>query len=443
MKKRSFVPWLTILSGLSLAAVIGLTVGLSYPLPSEAPLLLWLTRLDPLLLAAVTLTSGWPEWWWLPMTVLTVTMVWGRVFCGWLCPVGGLLNLLQIVGERAGRNRRGSQPQFMKKAKQFRWYWLAVAMAFLAAGTNWPLLFTPFHLLSEVVAETAQGRIPWLLIILVTTAVLFAPRFWCICLCPTGLLLSFFSRWRKRLLISSDCTRCGECQRRCPMGAATPDKREIGDDCILCFRCYETCPVSAVKGWKSGEVAASWPASSNSRRVFLKTVLTAAGAYAVSPLVLTEGSTRALRPPGALSGSSFALGCSRCGRCIKVCPSQCLQPMPWTGSFMNYLTPQILPRKARCELCMQCQDVCPTGAIAKIDEDQAAIGIAVIDNQACIAWTESKLCLICREQCPRQAVEIDDKRRPYINKQRCVGCGACENACPLDDAAVVIHPPVA
>lgn len=431
---------LTILPTVFLVIMVWLTIGLQYPLPAEAPLLLWLTRLDPLLLAATVITAGWPTWWWLPVTVLAVTILWGRVFCGWVCPVGGMLNLLQILQESTGRQNRRPAYQFLSQAKQFRWYWLAAALALLAAGTNWILLFTPFHLLTESIVEITQRRIPWLLGLLVMLGVLIIPRFWCVCLCPTGLVLSLFSRWRRGLVIGGGCTRCDECHRRCPMGAASPDTGEIGDDCILCFRCYEACPVSAVAVSKNITTPIFPIPSGSSRRVFLKAVFTAAGAYAVSPVLLAEGSGGALRPPGALDGSAFALSCSRCGRCMRACPSQCLQPMPMTAGFTNYLSPQIVPRKARCELCLQCQAVCPTGAIEQCSEDQVAIGMAEINYRSCIAWTEGKLCLVCREQCPRQAVEMDDKKRPSIDQQRCVGCGACENACPLEDAAVVVRP---
>ncbi|MCC5466649.1 4Fe-4S binding protein [Pelosinus baikalensis] len=49
-----------------------------------------------------------------------------------------------------------------------------------------------------------------------------------------------------------------------------------------------------------------------------------------------------------------------------------------------------------------------------------------------------EMCLICKEQCPVNAVVLDDRKRPYVDSHKCVGCGACENACPLDEAAIKI-----
>lgn len=446
MRKSRLRFWRTAVPLAMLAITVWLILGLAYPLPDESPLLLWLTRLDPLLLAAVWPIQGWPDWWWLPMLMIAVTIAFGRVFCGWLCPVGGLLNTLAwLMPSRLSRNQRLLQSAG-SSLKQMRWYWLAALLAMLAAGTSWPLLLTPFHLISQGIYEIWQNRLPWLIIVPVLLAVLLFPRFWCVYVCPTGLVLAGLSRWRKRLVITNKCSQCQACRHVCPMSAADPEGRQITQDCMLCLRCRDICPTEAV-GWSSDrQVAGRVGAESEnvyypSRRVVIKAALTAAGAYALSPALLPSAQAGMLRPPGALAGAQFALSCSRCGRCLKACPSQCLQPVPLTGGFANYLSPVIIPRQARCELCMICQDVCPTGAITKISEDQTAIGTAVLDNRSCIAWIEGKLCLVCREQCPRQAVEIDEHKRPSINNDLCVGCGACENSCPLDEAAVIVIPP--
>lgn len=442
MRKSRLRFWRTAVPLAMLAITVWLIFGLAYPLPDESPLLLWLTRLDPLLLAAVLPAHGLPDWWWLPLIMVAVTIAFGRVFCGWLCPVGGLLNTLAwLMPSRLSRKHRLPQSSL----KQMRWYWLVAVLALLAAGTSWPLLLTPFHLISQGMYELWQNRLPWLIIVPVLLAVLLFPRFWCVYVCPTGLVLAGLSRWRKRLVITNKCTNCQACRHVCPMAAADPQGRQMTQDCMLCLRCRDICPAEAV-AWSSDRQVAGRAKTERenvyypSRRVVLKAALTAAGVYALSPALLPSTQAGLLRPPGALAGAQFALACSRCGRCMKACPSQCLQPAPLTGGFANYLSPVIIPRQARCELCMICQDVCPTGAITKISEDQAAIGTAILDNRSCIAWTEGKLCLVCREQCPRQAVEIDEHKRPSINNDLCVGCGACENSCPLDEAAVVVVP---
>ena len=446
MRKHNLRFWRIAVPLAMLTITVWLTLGLAYPLPAESPLLLWLTRLDPLLLAAVWSGQGLPDWWWQPLILIGVTVAFGRVFCGWVCPVGGFLNTLAELMPSGISKKHHLRQAACGSLKQIRWYWLAAVLALLAAGSSLPLLLTPFHLISQSIFEFWQHRLPWLILLPVAFAVLLFPRFWCVYICPTGLVLAGLSHWRKRLIITNKCSQCQACRHVCPMDAADPAGKKIIQDCILCLRCHEICPTAAVTWLSDSQVAsgagtATQSAYYPSRRIVIKAAMTAAGAYALSPALMTTAHAALLRPPGALAGAQFALACSRCGRCMKACPSQCLQPLPLAAGFTNYLSPVVIPRKARCELCMLCQEVCPTGAIARISEEQAAIGTAVLDNRRCLAWTEGKLCLVCREQCPRQAVEIDEHKRPAINDDLCVGCGACENSCPLDEAAVIVVPP--
>ena len=442
MKRWLIILGRTILPLGVLAAMLWLFKGLVYPLPPETPLLLWLSRLDPLLLLAALRLDGLPEWWWLPATVITVTILWGRLFCGWLCPLGGLLHVLHNLRfALVGRQSRWNFHTYrFHPLGEWRWYWLVLLLGLLAAGSNWPLLLTPFHLLTQSLYEMGQNRAPYLLIVPVVLGLLIYPRFWCVYLCPTGLLLSGLSRWRRRgLAMTSGCVGCGRCRQVCPMQAANPAQLAVSSDCITCLRCTAVCPAAAIV-WQSA-ASAGIPEPSLpgvSRRVFLMAAAASAGGMALGPAVKAQAAPAVLRPPGALRGTDFALSCSRCGRCLQGCPSQCLQPMPAAAGLSDFLTPRIMPRQARCELCFQCQEVCPTGAIQKVPVEQVRIGLAHIKRRECIAWTEGKLCLVCREQCPLQAVDMDRHQRPSINEKLCVGCGACENSCPLEKPAVVV-----
>lgn len=57
-----------------------------------------------------------------------------------------------------------------------------------------------------------------------------------------------------------------------------------------------------------------------------------------------------------------------------------------------------------------------------------------------MAWAEGKLCLVCAEQCPVHAVDMDEAKRPSINGKKYIGCGACENCCPVEQPAIVVGP---
>ncbi len=99
-------------------------------------------------------------------------------------------------------------------------------------------------------------------------------------------------------------------------------------------------------------------------------------------------------------------------------------------------TPCLAPLQGRCEMCLLCQDVCPTGAIRQVPVEQVKIGTAVIDHRRCLAWGQGKYCLVCVEQCPFQAAVMDERQRPVVRADRCKGCGACENGCPVPGAAI-------
>jgi ferredoxin-type protein NapH len=115
--------------------------------------------------------------------------------------------------------------------------------------------------------------------------------------------------------------------------------------------------------------------------------------------------------------------------------------MPITDGIECYGTPYIIPRQASCSLCLACQDVCPTGALEKVNVEQVKMGSSSIDKKRCLAWSFEKLCFICGEQCPMLAISADDQIRPIVDKNICVGCGTCEKACPVEgDAAIRVTP---
>ncbi len=148
------------------------------------------------------------------------------------------------------------------------------------------------------------------------------------------------------------------------------------------------------------------------------------------------GRLEALRPPGALPGAAFAAACIGCFRCAEVCPPGAIRLTP---------LPSIDPSRSACTLCMQCGPACPTGALGVVALDDVArvvrMGSPHLDADACRAW-RARPCSLCSDVCPVDgAVVLDGRLRPHFDNSKCVGCGQCTQACPVEPQAIRIRPP--
>ena len=424
---------------------------LSYPPEMENQILQWFSRLDPwLLLSHIRWQMEVPPWIWLPVLTLTSALLWGRIFCGWLCPFGALLLFVDKIGRIVFSNLPMLRIKALRYVRSIHDYWFIFLAIVFVLGTNWVFFFTPFALFSHEIVRILQGQFPWLLMGIIMVTFLFS-RLWCSALCPTGLLLSLAAKPRFfRYRITGDCVRCEKCSEVCPVGTAPANIGAVQDACLVCGDCQRNCPAKAIE-WKrnlrpnknvqtdSGSIAAAKELR-KSRRQFFGAAFTIVAA-AVLWKKTVWAAEKALRPPGALNDMEFTAVCNRCGRCVQVCPANALQPMPLSKGLANFETPCIIPRKNRCDLCLACQKVCPTGAIEQVPLEKICIGKAVIDHSRCIAWQEDKLCYICGEQCPVLAITADEHHRPIIRPDKCVGCGSCENGCPVHgEAAIRVFP---
>ncbi|HVT80145.1 MAG TPA: 4Fe-4S dicluster domain-containing protein [Phycisphaerae bacterium] len=156
-----------------------------------------------------------------------------------------------------------------------------------------------------------------------------------------------------------------------------------------------------------------------------------------------------LRPPGALPPGQFENVCSRCGKCVEVCPATAIKLDP------NQLTadglPHILARTQSCAVCtsLACMTECPSGALKLVDRLEIDMGTARVDHHLCRRDTGED-CRICIEFCPivgdeagggPDAIVIHPGTgRVSVRKNTCVGCGLCENKCPTEPAAIRVVP---
>lgn len=201
--------------------------------------------------------------------------------------------------------------------------------------------------------------------------------------------------------------------------------------------------------------------SARGRRTFLKQTAQGLGAACVGGILWSHwlqkesrAAPYALRPPGALDTEDFLGQCIKCGQCVSACPYETLR-LATPGDSLPIGTPYFEPRETPCYLCddIPCQAACPTGALGTPLEsvNDARMGLAVLtDHENCLSWRGLR-CEICYRDCPLadEAIMLREKPRgrskhavfvPEVQSDACTGCGICEQACPLPQAAIRIFP---
>ena len=459
-------------------------------------------QLDPLvwlssLLSGHQLIKGF--WW--ALGLLLITLFLGRIFCGFICPLGTIHHVVSWIkpalkGERMVHANQKSPSQRVK-------YFLLITLLLGAIiGLNIAGLMDPISLLFRTVALAVlpglgvgvKALFDWMansdikilnmlsyggevlvspvfgygyqsyqtawFIGLIFLVILFLnrirPRFWCRVLCPLGALLGIFSRI-SILRLEKDhekCTNCTLCTKNC-QGAASPMPGQDWEnaECLLCFNCFDSCPEGALAfrfRWS--------PKFNKAPDMGRRAVLGALVAGISIPLlgrldgqVHKISDPRLIRPPGSLPEKDFLTLCQRCGLCMKVCPTNVINPTLAEAGMAGFWTPHLIMIQGYCEYtCTLCGGVCPTGAIREFSvkekiERPIVIGSAYVDRGRCLPWSGNGPCIVCEELCPTSPKAIyfrketmtgpDSKRipvqLPYVDLKKCVGCGICEYKCPV------------
>jgi len=422
------------------------------------------------------------------LVTLVSALLLGRLFCGWICPLGTTIDISETILYRQQKPRLPPEPRRFRPLAHF-----FLVLALVAAGAKLPLFYLldpiplatriysyviyPFYVLilnlgldairplaktlGSSDLEYASYPQPVfghnLAALFVFAAILFLSafqrRFWCRNLCPLGALLGLFSRWNLwQKTMADSCTDCARCYRQCPTGAIRDQVwTDREEDCIKCLVCREVCPEQAIT-YPIRRPSAGPPLKFDlSRRNALIAGASGAALALSARTALSWGAKddQILRPPGALPEPLYLAACVRCGECVKSCVTNTLQPDGFTRGIAGLWVPRHQMRLAGCEQqCNVCGQVCPTGAIRPLELEEkrcARIGASVISREKCIAWEQDRLCLVCDECCPYNAIifkTIDGRPRPVVIEDRCNGCGWCEHKCPVDGGAAIVVKPL-
>ncbi|MEW6109707.1 MAG: 4Fe-4S binding protein [Nitrospirota bacterium] len=455
---------------------------------------------DPLIFVTTLFASHTVEKaFYFSLIVIVLTVVLGRVFCGWICPLGTLNNMVGSPGKKGAIK----EPRGWHRIKYYILIFLLVSSLFSLqlAGIVDPislfirslsLSFYPlFNLSMNAIFDTMYDLHPkgivdvsesmymmlrksvlsfqqsyfrqnvfiGLLFFLALGLNLVEKRFWCRYLCPLGAFLGILSRFSLlKRTVSEDCTSCGACSSVCP-GNASPDIKDEWKDteCLYCWNCDDICPQNAVSfGFlRKGSSAAM---DLGRRRVITSAVsgIVAVPLLKISPLAKTGSSNPfLLRPPGSLEEKEFLKRCVKCGECMKVCITNGLQPALLEAGLEGIWSPVLVQRIGYCEYrCTLCGQVCPTGAIKKLrleEKVKVKIGLAMIDKGRCLPWAHNIPCIVCEEICPtpKKAIWFEEAKsrnregneimlkQPNVDLELCIGCGICETKCPVGGRAAI------
>jgi MauM/NapG family ferredoxin protein len=461
-----------------------------YPYATRFPLDAFL-RLDPLVATvamvgsrAFIATMAWAG------VLLVFTFLFGRFFCGYVCPLGTLIDLSDFLIHGKKHKKETVEPKPNRRIK----YYVLIGVLFASLlGVNLLAFLSPMSIAPRVFALVLYPPAVWLvngavdlfrpmlvgmgfdtftqvnfqrlffstgvasffLLAAIIAANFWRKRFWCRYVCPTGAFLSLFSRFGiiKRKVNESLCIDCKLCAAKCDMRAVDLNPRNtVLSECTLCGDCIDGCKKKGVSiGFAKLGFGTQNPSLNIERRGFIQSA--AAGLILASTARATLNSPkningRFIRPPGSLPEPEFLARCIRCGECMKVCKTNGLQPADFECGFEGLWTPHLVPRHGPCEdKCNMCGHVCPTQAIRALplpEKQFVKLGTAVIDRHRCIAWEQEKLCLICAEICPIHAIDsmvVDNFKgpfkRPFVMDDKCIGCGYCEKACPVYGRAAI------
>ena len=413
----------------------------------------WIIELDPLVGLATVLTTGtlYSGLLWGVFTI-SLTFLLGRFFCGWVCPFG---TLHQFAGYWSKRGRSAKEKAMLNRPSPWQASKYYVLIFFLAAALveatavlapSDPLLrgslqiglLDPIMLLYRSVNLAVLSIVDGTVLHISASrrfyegawtvgAVFFAaialnfvrPRFYCRYICPLGALFGLCGRYsifrvgKKR----AECTDCLACEKNCE-GACSPASEIRINECVLCMNCLKDCRHDLVTYGVYPSESGERSSPDLTRRGIVMSL--AAGALAppmfgLSATTATNRNPNLVRPPGALAEADFLKRCVKCGQCMRICPTNVIQPAGLDSGFESLWTPTLNFRigTSGCQHnCVACGHVCPTAAIRPLSLDErmgkgkfedkgpVRIGMAFVDHGRCLPWAMDKPCIVCQENCP-------------------------------------------
>ena len=393
--------------------------------------------------------------------LVLLTLVFGRMYCSVICPLGVMQDIIAWMGKKQKKNRYSYSP-----AKSWlRYGVLAVFVVAMIAGIGSLVvllapyssygriasnLFAPIYTwgnnLLAYFAERADSyafyetevwmkSLPTFLIALLTFIIVGVlawrnGRTYCNTICPVGTVLGFLARfsWLKPVIDTDKCVNCKQCARNCKAACIDITNHRIDySSCVASMDCIGKChkgaisyrhPKKKASKPKTSEAKISTEQINDARRSFLTaTALVTATVALKAQEKKVDGGLAVIEdkkipdrktpivPPGALSARNFARHCTACQLCVSVCPNGVLRP---STDLTRLMQPEMSYERGYCRPeCTKCSEVCPAGAIRPItaaDKSATQIGHAVWVKENCVPLTDGVECGNCARHCPTGAI---------------------------------------
>ncbi|MBN2518994.1 MAG: 4Fe-4S binding protein, partial [Bacteroidales bacterium] len=423
--------------------------------------------------------------------VLILTILFGRVYCSTLCPLGILQDIISRISIKFKKKKKRYY-KFHKPYNFLRYGILIIVIITFISGSialvNWldpysnfgristfffkPILIWVNNLVSKILESQNiyflyhVDQIPIKFEVYVIPLIIFGillvfaikkGRLFCNTICPVGALLGITSKISlfKIKINSEKCINCGLCERVCKTECIKYKDHFVDESrCISCFNCFKVCKPDAMnynfsllKTLKLKPDKEKITIDNNRRKIITGSLIYALGFIGLGihklkaqekdePIEIEKENP--VSPPGSGSIEKFKSLCTACSLCVSACPTKVLQPSLLEYGILGIMQPFMDYSAGMCNYdCIKCTQVCPTGAILPLtiqEKQTAQLGVAKFILSNCIVYYEEKDCGACSEHCPTKAVHMVPYKNglviPEVTEDICIGCGACEYVCP-------------